>query len=164
MVQVSAFGLESARCLAGRASNASGSLLPLSHDRARVLATSSSFRLGPTRWLVVDSAVDEDALLRRFSDIAADVAALMPFGHGRVVLRLSGEPAAVVLSKGCAIDLHRRTFPENAFAQTLLDRVPVLLTRIGSADVFDLYVPRSYAMHVRECLLDAAAEFGIFTD
>jgi sarcosine oxidase subunit gamma len=80
--------------------------------------------------------------------------------HGRSVLRLAGEAAAAILSKGMAIDLHPNVFPPGRVAQTLIHHVDVLVHRRAGAD-FDLIVLRGFAEFFAEWLLIAGTEFGL---
>ncbi|WP_308253022.1 sarcosine oxidase subunit gamma family protein [Pseudonocardia sp. ICBG601] len=74
--------------------------------------------------------------------------------------------ARELLSFGCALDLHPRSFPAGSSAQTLLGRAAVLLlARDDRSDadggaVFDLHVRSSFAGYLADWLLDAALEFG----
>jgi sarcosine oxidase subunit gamma len=73
----------------------------------------------------------------------------------RVCLELSGEGAADVLARGCALDLHRSIFPPGRCAQTLVARAQVILYR--TEDAFRLLVRPSFADYLRAWLTDAGA-------
>ena len=83
----------------------------------------------------------------------------------RVVLRIGGRLTRELLSFGCSLDLHPRSFPAGRSAQTLLGGAGViLLARDSAADadggaVLDVHVRSSFAGHLADWLLDAAQEF-----
>jgi sarcosine oxidase subunit gamma len=72
----------------------------------------------------------------------------------RTILRLTGPRAAEILAQGCSIDLHPRSFPVGACAQTLLARVDVILERLG-AEEFGAFVRASLAPYLADWLRDA---------
>ncbi len=102
--------------------------------------------LGPDEWLVLGEREEDypDALA------AVDVSA------NRVGFELSGEGAADVLARGCALDLHPSVFPVGSCAQTLLARTPVILLAPGD-HAFRLLVRASFAGHIRAWLERAIA-------
>jgi sarcosine oxidase, subunit gamma len=102
--------------------------------------------LGPDEWLVLGGRE------RDYPDgcAAVDVSA------NRVCFELSGEGAAEVLARGCALDLHPSVFPPGRCAQTLLARTQVILYRTDE-HTFRLLVRPSYADYLRAWLRDAMA-------
>jgi sarcosine oxidase subunit gamma len=125
------------------------------HDDVSIL------RVGPTRlWFVCDASGDR---LRDFlGTFAAQDAVVTEIGHSRTVLRLSGPGARTVLNRGLPIDLDDSAFPESVFAQSIIHHIPALVHRLPSDDdtVFDIYVPREYAVSFWEWLTEAAAPLG----
>ncbi|MEJ8278610.1 sarcosine oxidase subunit gamma [Pseudonocardia spirodelae] len=127
--------------------------------------------LGPDEWLVTsrspNAAVSEAALRELVAGEAGGAA--VDTSAQRVVLRIGGRLARELLSLGCSLDLHPRSFPAGRSAQTLLGRAGViLLARDDRADadggaVFDLHVRSSFAGHLADRLLDAACEFATST-
>lgn len=73
--------------------------------------------LGPDEWLVMGA--EPEALHGHHSIV--DVSA------NRRVLELTGNDRVELLSKGCGLDLHPRSWREGNCAQTLLGHVPVVL-------------------------------------
>lgn len=122
--------------------------------------TTTAWRAGvalwtaPGEWLLVvrDGAVTPAAL-------GGDSGAVADLSHARAVVRVEGSNSADLLTKGCPLDLDLDAFPPGDCRQSVLAHTHVLLHRTAE-DVFDLYVPRSYARHVWEWLCAAGAEYG----
>lgn len=112
--------------------------------------------LGPDEWLLSTERPMPE-LLARWHGAATDVS------HGRCVLRIGGTAVRELLAVGISLDLHPRAFASGACAQTRFSGVGVLVHRLRDCERFDLYVPRSYALHVWEMLRTAAGEFGYET-
>ncbi len=123
--------------------------------------------LGPDEWLVTsrsaNAAVSEAALRALVAGEAGGAA--VDTSAQRVVLRIGGRLTRELLSFGCSLDLHPRSFPAGRSAQTLLGGAGVLLlARDAAADadggaVLDVHVRSSFAGHLADWLLDAALEF-----
>lgn len=120
------------------------------------------FRVGPTRlWFVCDG--DCGRRLRDFfASFDAMDAVVTEIDHSRTVIRVRGPEARTLINRGLPIDLENGAFPEHVFVQSVIHHVPVLVHRLPSqADpVFDLYVPREYAVTFWEWLIEAAAPLG----
>lgn len=101
--------------------------------------------LGPDEWLVLGGR--EGAF--------ADQPAAVDVSANRICLELSGDDAADVLARGCALDLHPSVFPPGRCAQTLVARAQVILYRTDHA--FRLLVRPSFANYLRAWLHDAGA-------
>lgn len=101
--------------------------------------------LGPDEWLVLGGREEEYADRPAAVDVSAN----------RVCLELSGDSAADVLARGCALDLHASVFPPGRCAQTLVARAQVILWRTD--DAFRLLVRPSFADYLRAWLRDAGA-------
>ena len=101
--------------------------------------------LGPDEWLVLGGREEDYAELPAAVDVSAN----------RVCLELSGDGAADVLARGCALDLHPSVFPPGRCAQTLVARAQVILWR--TEDAFRLLVRPSFADYLRAWLRDAGA-------
>jgi sarcosine oxidase subunit gamma len=113
--------------------------------------------LGPDEWLVLDDTETTDP-----RGVAAELSTLLSGTHhsvvnvsaSRTVLELRGDDRHELLSTGCGLDLHPRSWRDGMCAQTLLARVPVLLQeRLGATRVF---VRPSYGEWLLAWLLDAA--------
>ena len=120
------------------------------------------FRVGPTRlWFVCDG--DSGRRLRDFfAAFGATDAVVTEIDHSRTVIRVRGPEARTLLNRGLPSDLENSAFPEHVFVQSVIHHVPVLVHRLPSQTdpVFELYVPREYAVTFWEWLTEAAAPLG----
>lgn len=112
--------------------------------------------LGPDEWLVLGqpgagpAVVAElhaalDGLHRSVVDVSAN----------RVALELSGPRAKEVLSKGCALDLHPRSWLPGMCAQTMLARAQVILHE--RSETTGVLVRPSFADYLVDWLIDASS-------
>lgn len=85
-------------------------------------------------------------------------------GHSRTVLRLAGPAVREVLAKGLPVDLDPGACPVGAFVQSAIAHISVLVQRMPDAangdSVFEVFVPRGFAVNFWEWLVEAAAERG----
>jgi methylglutamate dehydrogenase subunit D len=113
--------------------------------------------IAPGRYLISGMAPD---LAQRFeAALPSADGAVTNLLHGRVILRLDGE-AAALLSRCVAIDLDPSVFPAGRVAQTMIHHVDVLIHR-QKRTVFDLWMLRSFAESLVDWLLDAGLELGV---
>jgi sarcosine oxidase subunit gamma len=107
--------------------------------------------LGPDEWLLVaqpgsaPAIVEEleralDGLHHSVVDVSAE----------RAVVELAGDDRTDLLSRGCGLDLHPRSWRDGMCAQTLLVRVPVLLQEREHAT--RVFVRPSFAGHLVDWL------------
>lgn len=111
--------------------------------------------LGPDEWLILgppragpeivaELQASLDGLHRSIVDVSAN----------RVAIEVSGPLAKEVLSKGCALDLHERSWKPGMCAQTMLARAQVILhERSGTTGIL---VRPSFADYLVDWLIDAA--------
>lgn len=119
------------------------------------------FRVAPERlWLAGPS---NDPGLRAI-DVGSlgEEAIVTEIGNSRTVVRVTGTAARLLLNRGLPVDLDATEFPANAFAQSVIQHIPVLVHRIRAEghDAFDVYVTRDYAVSFWEWLTGAAASLG----
>jgi sarcosine oxidase subunit gamma len=86
--------------------------------------------------------------------------AVVDLSHARAVIRLSGEAARQVLSKGSGVDFHRNSFRSGDVAQTALFHVSALIDCVDNVPTCDLFVPRGFALAFWQHLRHACAEYG----
>ncbi|NEB78309.1 sarcosine oxidase subunit gamma [Streptomyces sp. SID14478] len=120
--------------------------------------------LGPDEWLVTSGADDPAALTAELHRALADEpGAVVDVSAHRTTLELSGRFARDVLEKGCAQDLHPRSFTAGTAVTTQLGPVPLVLWRTEHADpaapVYRLLPRSSFADHLARWLLDAMGEY-----
>jgi sarcosine oxidase subunit gamma len=146
---------------AGRIGSAIGVMLP--HQPGEVAGTGelSVLWLGPDEWLLVSPA-GSAARLRYTLEEALDeeFGAVTDVSAQRTIIELSGPSAREVLAKGCAIDLHPRSFRSAQCAQTLLARAQIILVcRDSGTRCFWLMVRSSFARYMADWLTDAASGY-----
>jgi sarcosine oxidase, subunit gamma len=122
--------------------------------------------LGPDEWLVTCPEPEAAGLAGSLREALTDVhAAITDVTDGRVTFRLAGPSVRDVLAKGCPLDLHPRTFPPGACAQSLLAKASVLIHLLDDdreqGPSFDVYVARSFAHYLWTWLEDAGREYGV---
>lgn len=134
--------------------DAIGTTLPPPRSSGRC-SDGAILRIGPDQWLLVGAPGS-----RWSEDLRLPGATLCDVSHGRVAFRMSGRHVRDALGKGCMLDLHPRSFPPGACAQTAIDKVPVILHRVPDAEeAYHLYAARSYAGAFRHSLVEAAREY-----
>jgi sarcosine oxidase, subunit gamma len=113
--------------------------------------------LGPDEWLVLDGTETTEP-----AGLAAELTTLLSGTHhsvvdvsaNRTVLELTSEDRHELLSTGCGLDLHPRSWYYGMCAQTLLARVPVILQE--RSDATRVFVRPSYADWLLDWMLAAA--------
>jgi sarcosine oxidase subunit gamma len=81
----------------------------------------------------------ETLLGKKFGESAS----LFDQSHGRMLLRLEGPRTIEILAKGSPLDFD--TLPTRGAAHTVIEHIPVLISRREAAGPYDISVPRSYA-------------------
>ena len=121
----------------------------------------SVFRVGPERlWLAAPS---DDPVLRAIGVASlGDDGIVSEIGASRTVVRVAGTGARSLLNRGLPVDLDAIVFPVDAFAQSVIQRIPVLVHHapVSGDGAYDVYVPRDYAVSFWQWLTDAAASLG----
>jgi methylglutamate dehydrogenase subunit D len=121
----------------------------------------SFFRVGPERLWLAGPA--DDDMLQRFDESAlGHDAVVTAIGQSRTVLRVKGTGATELLNRGLPVDLYAAVFPADAFAQSVIHHMPVLVHRVPLVgdDGFDIYVTSDYAVSFWEWLTEAAQSFA----
>lgn len=120
--------------------------------------------LGPSEFLVVAPEEAHDSL---GGDLIGSLTAALGDAPGQVVdlsanrttFELSGPRARAVLEKGCALDLHPRSFTPGTAVSTEVGNIPVALLKSGE-ESFRLFPRASFADYLGRWLLDAMREFA----
>ena len=135
--------------------------IPTRIGRAISSGDRSIFRVRPERLWIAGSSNDEVLRDLKFESIG-EGAVITQLGHGRTVLRTTGPKSDLLLNRGLPVDLDPEAFPANAFAQSAIHRMHVLVHRVDLAGelAFDVYVSRDVAVSFWEWLTEAAAPMG----
>jgi len=134
--------------------------LPLGPNTTTENESNAALWLGPDEWLLITPLGDEAAVaagLRQALD--GLFFAVTDITHGQTVIRLSGPKVRDVLSKGCSLNLHPKTFGPGRCAQTLLAKVGVTIRWVDDRPSLDVIVRRSFAEYLVLWLKDAAKEY-----
>ncbi len=135
--------------------------LPLAPNTSSETPPLSALWLGPDEWMLICASGSETDVTESLSArLTTHHAAVVDASDARTVLRLSGPGARTVLAKGCALDLHPRSFALGDVAQTMLAKASIILHQISddadeAGPVFDIYVGRSFADYLWSWLGDA---------
>lgn len=118
---------------------------------------------GPQEWLITSVTLAAEALEKRLRDVVIEHGgAAVDVSAQRTTVRLRGERARDLLSKGCSLDLHPAVFGAGRAAQTTVGRAAVVLVPLADdGSDYRILVRSSFAGYLAEWLIDAAAEFGI---
>lgn len=120
--------------------------------------------LGPSEFLVVAPEEAHDSL---GGDLIGSLTAALGDAPGQVVdlsanrttFELSGPCARAVLEKGCALDLHPRSFTPGTALTTEVGNIPTMLLKTGE-ESFRLFPRASFADFLGRWLLDAMREYA----
>jgi len=135
--------------------------LPLAPNTSSETPPLSALWLSPDEWMLTCAGGSEVNVSGALSmALTGQHGAVVDVTDSRTVLRLSGPRAREILAKGCALDLHRRSFALGDVAQTMLAKAVVVLHQLAddgeeAGPVFDIYVPRSFADYLWSWLGDA---------
>jgi sarcosine oxidase subunit gamma len=111
--------------------------------------------LGPDEWLVVGVPGTEREIVEELERSLAGVHhSVVDVSAARAVIELSSDDRHELLSNGCGLDLHPRSWGNGMCAQTLLARVPVLLQERDSAT--RVFVRPSFAGYLVDWLVHVA--------
>lgn len=113
--------------------------------------------LGENEWLVITPEDQQTNLIKQLGNkLNGMSASITDLSSGQIILRMTGPSVRNVLSKGCTLDLHPRSFGVGECAQTLIAEVGVTMRQIDDTPSFELIVRRSLAEYLCAWLIDAA--------
>jgi len=122
---------------------------------------------GPGEWLLLGAPGAARQLTEQVrSQAGEEFVTTVDVTHGRALMRLTGDDAARMLSKVCAVDVSNAVTPDRAAFRTSVAKVSTDVVRDdlgagGSAPSYLLHCERSSGQYLFDCLLDAGKEFGI---
>lgn len=153
------FRVDPASPAAGRLATALGAPLPPRCGGTASAGPHTTVWLGPDEWLVVsraDAAVLTGSLREA---LGGEPGSVVDVSANRTTLELSGPSARQVLDKGCALDLHPRSFGPGQAVSTQVGPVPVVLWQTDEVPTYRLLPRSSYADHLARWLVDAMGEY-----
>jgi heterotetrameric sarcosine oxidase gamma subunit len=115
-------------------------------------------RLSPREWLIVSESMDPPMLRDAFNSTkSTGDFSIADMTHGYCVFRVNGAASRELLSRGCGVDMHERTFPREHCVRTRFAQIRVIIDCLDAAPTFDLYASRSYRAYLEDWLRDAIA-------
>ena len=110
----------------------------------------SMLRIEPMKWWLVGIAAPQ---------FDAEQAATLDLSHSRTRLCIAGDDAAEFLNRHLPLDLREASFPIGSVASSAIHHVGVTLWR--SANGYELFIPRGFALSLWEGLTESAEQFGV---
>jgi sarcosine oxidase subunit gamma len=138
--------------------SATGLALPVAANTARVGNGRQLFWLGPDEWLLKTAAGTGEvieAALR--SALVGKHFSVVQVGSGNTTLSLQGAAAADLLSRGCPLDLHARSFPDGSLAQSHIAKANVVVYCLKAQESFEITVRRSFSENLFKWLCEAGS-------
>ena len=121
--------------------------------------------MGPDEWLAILRPGEQTGCVADLSQALGEHhASAVDTTGGYTLVNVSGARRWELLSKGCTLDLHPRSFSPGQCAQTNLGKAGVLLIPRGDASdarSFDVIVRRSFADYLGIWLQHSAHEYGL---
>ncbi len=113
--------------------------------------------IGPGEWLLA-SHEHSASVLRQYleADLPKYGLALVDLTDGLLGLEVRGPASRELLSRGCGLDFHPRSFPAGRCARTRFANVPATIESFDEPLRFELYVVRSHLRYLHAWLSDAA--------
>jgi heterotetrameric sarcosine oxidase gamma subunit len=121
-------------------------------------------RLSPEAYLIVTPANDQYAYLARLRvALAGGRASLTDVSSGYATFRISGSSATELLYRGCSVPLEAANWAAGNCMTTSFGRFTVIIHWVAAAQAFDLYVPRSLALSLWNCLVEGGRDSDLLT-
>jgi sarcosine oxidase subunit gamma len=137
---------------------ATGLTLPIQPNTASVMGDRQLLRLGPDEWLLKvpngQGASIEAAIRAALSGVHFSV---VQIGSGNTTFSVQGPAAADLLSRGCPLDLHARSFPDGSLAQSHIAKANVVILCVKAEQSYELTVRRSFADYLFKWLCEAGS-------
>ncbi len=117
---------------------------------ATIGAKGAMLRIEPMKWWLI--GVDAPSL-------DAEQGMTLDLSHSRTHLRVSGDDAADFLNRHFPLDLRDNSFAQGSVASSVAHHVGVTLWH--SADGYELFVPRGFALTLWQGFVESAEQFGL---
>ena len=120
-------------------------------------------QVGPERWWFLVSPTSD--LGKRLQDgFPADQAVVTDLSHARTIVTITGPKGRDLLARILPIDTDPVVLPAGSVAQSVVHGVGVLLHFFATGadgDIYDLHIPRSFALSHWEWLVHVAEGLGV---
>jgi sarcosine oxidase subunit gamma len=138
--------------------SATGLALPVKANTASVGNGRQLFWLGPDEWLLKTATGSGEAIeVALRSALVGKHFSVVQVGSGNTTFSLQGAAAADLLSRGCPLDLHVRSFPDGSLAQSHIAKANVVLYCLKAETSFEITVRRSFAEYLFKWLCEAGS-------
>jgi sarcosine oxidase subunit gamma len=137
---------------------ATGLELPVKANTACVGNGRQLFWLGPDEWLLKTAGGTGDAI-----EVALRTAlhgkhiSVVQVGSGNTTFSVQGAAAADLISRGCPLDLHARSFPDGSLAQSHISKANVVIYCLQAGQKFEITVRRTFAEYLFKWLCEAGS-------
>ena len=113
-------------------------------------------------WLIITPEGQETDLIKQLGNkLSGMFVSFTDLSSGQCILRLTGPAVRNVLSNGCSLDLHPRSFGVGQCAQSLISEVGVTIRQLDDSPSFELIVRRSLAEYLCNWLIDAGQKSAL---
>jgi sarcosine oxidase subunit gamma len=135
-----------------------GLALPVVANTASVGNGRQFFWLGPDEWLLKTAGGTGDALeVALRAALVGKHFSVVQVGSGNTTFSVQGAAAADLLSRGCPLDLHARSFPNGSLAQSHISKANVVIYCLQAEISFEITVRRSFAEYLFKWLCEAGS-------
>ena len=137
---------------------ATGLALPVVANTASVGDGRQLFWLGPDEWLLkLPGGTGEAVEMALRAALAGKHFSVVSMGAGSTTLSVQGPAAADLLSRGCPLDLHARSFPDGSLAQSHISKANVVVYCLQAEQSYEVTVRRSFAEYLFKWLCEAGS-------
>ena len=135
-----------------------GLALPVVANTASVGNGRQLFWLGPDEWLLKTASGTGDAIEAALrAALVGTHISVVQVGSGNTTFSVQGAAAADLISRGCPLDLHARSFPNGSLAQSHISKANVVLYCLAAETSFEVTVRRSFAEYLFKWLCEAGS-------
>jgi sarcosine oxidase subunit gamma len=132
--------------------------LPVKANTASVGNARQLFWLGPDEWLLKTAGGTGDALeVALRAALVGKHISVVQVGSGNTTFSVQGAAAADLISRGCPLDLHARSFPDGSLAQSHISKANVVIYCIQAEQKFEITVRRTFAEYLFKWLCEAGS-------
>ena len=109
----------------------------------------SLWRMEPFKWWMLEKELN-------FPD---ELGTNLDMSHSFTCINISGDHSTLLLNRHLPVDLRENKFPSSSSASSAIHHVSVKILKY-SANNYNLFIPRGFALSLWEVLLESAAQFG----
>ena len=137
-----------------------GAALPTEPNTWRSNGDVTVFWLGPDEWLIHCADGAQTGMVEKLQQALAGVhCAVTDVSDYYLVIRLAGDKARELLSKGTPLDVHQAEFRAGMCAQTRFGHASVLIGCMDDAPGFQIQVRWSFSEYLWQFLVEGTREY-----